>query len=200
MTDAAALATGTTGRIGVFGGSFNPPHLGHAMVSLWALSTTGVDEVWWVPTYQHAFGKVSAPFELRLEWCTAAARHLHGVRVTPIEQELGGESRTIDTLEALQARYSGLTFELIIGADLVAEMPRWKRWDALQTFPIHAVGRGDDQVPGELVLPNVSSSALRAALVDGDTELPRAWMDAEVLDRVLASGVFAREHGIDRVE
>lgn len=179
-------------RVGVFGGSFDPPHLGHAMVSLWALSTCPLDEVWWIPTYRHAFGKQSAPFAQRMRWCVLAATPLASVRVDDIEAELGGESRTIDTLEALEARHSDTEFALVVGSDLVPELPRWKRWEDLQRYPIYAVGRGESDVgvTTDVRIPDVSSTALRAALRAGDHALAEAWMHRDVLDDVVRSGVF----------
>lgn len=186
-------------RVGVFGGSFDPPHLGHALVTTWALATTGLDEVWWIPAFQHAFGKRSAPFEVRCALCELAVRRFNGVRVSRVEGELGGESRTIDTLEALEARHPGVSFELVIGADLVAQLPRWKRWDDLSRYPRHVVGRGDTVAPEGMVrIPDVSSTALRAALATGDRERAAMQMDGEVLARALALGLYrAGQHGGD---
>lgn len=186
-------------RVGVFGGSFDPPHLGHALVTTWALATTGVDEVWWVPTWQHAFGKRSVPFETRLELCALAARHFVGVDVCPVEGELGGESRTIDTLEELERRHPDTRFELVVGSDLLEELPRWKRSDDLRRYPMHVVTRGGAvRVDGTPEIPDVSSTGLRVALAARDEARAAGQMDYRVLERVLTLGLYVGEDGGDR--
>jgi len=170
----------TGSRVCIYGGSFDPPHLGHAMASLWLLGTCPVDEVWWVPTARHAFGKTLAAFDLRVALCEQAARHLRGVRVEPIESSLPGESRTIDTLEALQAVYPEVQFSVAFGADLAETLPTFKRWtDLAKRFPVYLVPRSPWS--GELGIPNVSSSAARDALRRADVRWLETWLDASVL-------------------
>ena len=106
-------------NVGLFGGSFNPPHVCHALATLWALQTHGLDEVWWVPTYQHAFGKDLVSFEHRLEMCRRATRALGQVQIHDIERRMGGESRTIDTVEVLTQENPGVKFWLIVGTALI---------------------------------------------------------------------------------
>lgn len=178
-------------RVAIFGGSFNPPHLGHTFVTSWALATCPVDEVWWVPAFSHAFGKDLAPFPLRAELCELAVRHFARVRVCRVEGEMKGESRTIDTLEELSRRFDEFEFSLLIGADLVPTLPRWKRAEDLQAFyPIYVVGRGQMGATGTpIAIPDVSSSELRRALSSGDDSLPSSWMDAAVL-AALPAGLY----------
>ena len=170
-------------RACIYGGSFDPPHLGHAMASLWLLATCPIDEVWWVPTARHAFGKRLGAFPARMALCEAAARHLRGVRVEGIEATLPGESRTIDTLEALQAAHPDVQFSVAFGTDLAEALPTFKRWDDLAArFPVYLVPRSPWS--GELGIPNVSSSAARDALRRGDLVWLETWLDASVLARL----------------
>src|SRR5690606_32016933 len=78
----------------IFGGSFDPPHVGHVLAVTWVLSTQPVDEVVLVPALEHAFGKPLAPFAHRRRMCELAFAPLRRVRVDPIEAELGGASYT----------------------------------------------------------------------------------------------------------
>lgn len=158
-------------RVGVFGGSFHPPHMGHALVAAWLRWADRVDEVWLVPTYAHPFGKVLAPFDQRLVWCEALARTVGPfVRVEPIERELGGTSFTIDTLDALAARHPEHAFRLVVGADILADAPRWRAWARIEAaYPPVVVGRvGHPDVPGAPAFPAVSSTEVRAALAAGE--------------------------------
>ncbi|HLK90068.1 MAG TPA: nicotinate (nicotinamide) nucleotide adenylyltransferase [Polyangia bacterium] len=191
-------------RVAVFGGSFNPPHLAHQMAALYVLETAPVDELWMVPTFQHPFGKALAPFADRLAMCERAAAALgRRVKVSAVERELGGASRTLETIRRLRQDFPGHAFSLVIGADLVAEVPTWYAAEELQrTVPFIVVGRSGFDVPGQaspeaearLALPRVSSSEVREALRTGrpvEGLVPRA-----VLDYISAHNLYksAEDH------
>jgi nicotinate-nucleotide adenylyltransferase len=186
-----APSVGGRKRVGLFGGSFDPPHLGHALATLWVLGTGGVEEVWWVPAFQHAHGKQLTPFTVRFELCEAATRHLKCVRVDSIEADLGGESRTIDTLESLGEKHPDVEFALVIGSDLVPQIGTWKRADDLLKYRLIVVPRGANEPHETFAIPDVSSSALRRALSSADEEgAALGWLDAEVRARIDASGIY----------
>lgn len=170
-------------RVAVYGGSFFPPHVGHAMVAAWLKWTDRADAVWLLPTYQHPFGKALAPFEDRLRWCAALAAAVGPwVAVSDIERTLGGTSYTVRTLDALAAAHPEHTFRLVIGADLLDATQRWHDWDRLAaTYTPVVVGRaGWPDVPGSPTFPDVSSTMIRARLLaDQDVS---AWVPAAVLD------------------
>jgi nicotinic acid mononucleotide adenylyltransferase len=76
-------------RVALFGGSFNPPHAAHQLVALYVLETQPVDELWFVPTYAHPFGKQLATYEHRIAMCELAAAALGPrARVSQVEAEL----------------------------------------------------------------------------------------------------------------
>ncbi len=176
-------------RIALFGGSFNPPHVAHQMAALYVLETAPIDEIWLLPTFRHAHGKALAPFDDRLAMCELAARALGArAKVSDVERELGDESRTLRTLRTLQARFAEHIFSLVIGADLLAEVPSWYGGAELQrSVPFIVVGRsgagtGDAGAGrgGALALPEISSTQVRAALAAGSSVeglVPRAVLD-----------------------
>jgi nicotinate-nucleotide adenylyltransferase len=129
-------------RIGLFGGSFNPPHKGHVGASLIALKRLNLDRVWWLISPQNPLKRTDAtpPLETRL----AAARALitdPRIIATDIEARLGTRF-TIDTIRALKARYPAVHFVFIMGADNWRALPRWKRWDQIMRLvPIAIVAR-----------------------------------------------------------
>jgi nicotinate-nucleotide adenylyltransferase len=178
-------------RVAIFGGSFNPPHLAHQMAALYVLETAEIDELWIVPAFQHAFGKTLAPFAHRLEMCERAAAALGPrVKVSAVERDLGVESRTLRTVRRLQHDFPGHAFSLVIGADLLAELPAWQESAELQrSVPFLVVGRaGFETGEGRLALPRVSSTEVRAALAAGrsvDGLVPRA-----VLDYIAEQGLY----------
>jgi len=161
-------------RIALFGGSFNPPHVAHQMAALYVLETAPIDEIWLLPTFRHAHGKALAPFDDRLAMCELAARALGArAKVSDVERELGDESRTLRTLRTLQARFAEHSFSLVIGADLLAEVPSWYGGAELQSsVPFIVVGRSGAGSAGAgrggaLALPEISSTQVRAALAAG---------------------------------
>src|SRR5690606_11254412 len=120
-------------RIAPFGGSFNPPHVGHLLVTAYVLATADVDEVWLMPAYRHPFGKELAPFVERVAMCERLAAHFRsGVSVTSVEAEVPGEGRTIDTREHLIERHPGTSFRLVVGSDILPDTPKWKAWNRVQ--------------------------------------------------------------------
>ena len=169
-------------EIALLGGSFNPPHVGHAMAAWWLLATQPVEEVWLLPTWRHPFGKELAPWEDRLRMCELAVEGLRGVRVCADEAELAGDplaGRTLRTLEHLSAKHPGRRFALAIGTDLLRETDRWHRFDRVRELArIVVVARqGFDAPAGTPALPDVSSTAIRAAIARGepvDGLVPRA--------------------------
>jgi nicotinate-nucleotide adenylyltransferase len=155
-------------RVALYGGSFNPPHLAHLLVSLAILEARPVNEIWLVPTYAHAFGKMLAPFDLRVDWCRTLVEPLGSrASVCQIECELGGESRTIDTMNALVRRHPNLEFSLVMGSDIRTERNEWKRFDELEArFDIHWIGRVGHQTSESdiIIMPDISSSTIRLRL------------------------------------
>jgi nicotinate-nucleotide adenylyltransferase len=170
-------------RVAIFGGSFNPPHLAHQMAALYVLETAPIDELWIIPAFRHPFGKELAPFAHRLEMCELAAAALGPrVKVSAVERDLGVESRTLRTVRRLQRDFPEHAFSVVIGADLLAELPSWQDSAELQrSVPLQVVGRaGFKTGEGRLALPRVSSTEVRAALAAGrpvDGLVPRAVVD-----------------------
>ena len=164
-----------SGVVAVYGGSFNPPHVGHAMVARWLTWTGQADAVWLVPVYRHAFegrhDKTLASFDERVAWCRAFADDLGpGVRVSTVEAELPVPSFTIDTLRHLRRAHPGLRFRLIIGADAIPHLPAWRDWASIEReFSPLTVGRQGHPAPGEEAVdfPDVSSTDVRLRLAYG---------------------------------
>jgi len=164
--------------IALFGGSFNPPHVAHALVALYVLETAPVDALWVVPTYVHAFGKDLAPYDDRVAMCELAMAGLGGrVVVSTVEADIARaqqrESRTLHTLEHLAVTHPDVQFRLVIGADILGEAAKWYRWDEVcRRAPPIVVGRGGVDAPAgahltELAMPEVSSTEVRRRLGDG---------------------------------
>jgi nicotinate-nucleotide adenylyltransferase len=115
-------------RVGLLGGSFNPAHEGHRHVAELAMRRLRLDQVWLVVSPGNPLKPANgmAPFERRL---AAAARIGNGRRVlaTGIEAAFGTRY-TIDTMRVLLRRFPLVRFVWIMGADILVQLPRWRRW------------------------------------------------------------------------
>jgi nicotinate-nucleotide adenylyltransferase len=129
-------------RIGLLGGSFNPAHDGHLYVSEVALKRLRLDYVWWLVTPQNPLkGRAGLmPLEDRVGQARKTARNPRIV-VMDIERCLGTQY-SIDTLKALQRRFSQLHFVWLMGSDNLAIFRRWKRWEEIVArVPIAVIQR-----------------------------------------------------------
>ncbi len=177
----------------VFGGSFNPPHVGHVLAVSYVLSVHPVDAVLVVPVYRHVFGKALASFEDRLAMCRLAMEWIPGVTVSDIERELGGESRTLHTLEALSRADPRRDLRLIIGADVLDDLPKWYRWDRVaELAPPIILGRAGFSHPDApfAVLPEVSSTRIRELVAAGAIDRTAALLPTRVRDHIVAGGLY----------
>ena len=147
-------------RIGLFGGSFNPPHAGHRHIAEEALKRLNLHEVWWLPARQNPLkaADVYEDFAQRLAQTRALAAHAR-FRVLDIEWRLGTRY-TIELLDALQPLLRQGHFVWIMGADSFAGLHRWKRWrDIVTRLPLAVFDR-----PGATIaaLTSPAARALRA--------------------------------------
>ncbi|TKT83058.1 nicotinate-nucleotide adenylyltransferase [Aquamicrobium sp. LC103] len=129
-------------QVGLFGGSFNPPHAGHALVAEIALRSLRLDQLWWIVTPGNPLkiGRELAPLAERLALSEAIARDPR-IKVTAFEAA-HHIRYTADTLALVKARNPGVDFVWIMGADNLAEFHRWQRWhDIAMTFPIAVIDR-----------------------------------------------------------
>jgi len=166
-------------RVALFGGSFNPPHVAHQLSALYVLETQPVDELWFVPTYAHPFGKPLVAYEHRIAMCELAAVPL-GLRVcvSRAEAELAARpgfvaSHTLDLVDYLAAQ--GHQLRLVIGADILGDAAKWHRWDdVVARAPLIVVGRaGYPLPPGSiatgLTMPEISATHVRDLLAHGES-------------------------------
>lgn len=179
-------------KIALFGGSFDPPHLGHMLAAIYVLGTADLDRLWFIPCYQHAFGKPLAPYEHRLAMCLRALEILPPtVEVSSVEGELKGISRTVDTVRHLQEKHPEHSFSLVVGSDLLSEQGQWKDGKALrEMLPMIVVGRaGSECEPAAcLTIPNVNSTAIRRRLSQG--EAVSHLMPRSVLEYIEDHGLY----------
>jgi nicotinate-nucleotide adenylyltransferase len=163
-------------RIGLFGGSFDPAHEGHAHVAETALKRLGLDAVWWLVTPQNPLKPKSTPLKTRMD---SARRFVRGrkMAVTDIESRLGARY-TYQTLRALKTHYPGVRFTFVMGADNLENFRKWRHWrEVARAVPIAVIARPDSKPCWRMNLPKSwvylfarlnpqSSAALRAKVAE----------------------------------
>jgi len=129
-------------RVGLLGGSFDPPHAGHLAISRIALRRLRLDRLWWLVTPGNPLkvGQAPAALDARIEACRALAKHPRIV-VTPVEAQIRTRF-TYDTLRELRRRCPGVRFVWIMGADNLLSFHRWRHWRGIADLvPIAVIHR-----------------------------------------------------------
>ena len=129
-------------RIGLLGGSFNPPHVAHRAISLFAIKRLKLDRVWWLVTPGNPLKDNGRLHELEARAKAAQAMADDPrIEVTCLESVIGTRY-TIDTINFLRRRASSLRFVWIMGADNLAQFHRWQNWQRIATqVPIAVIDR-----------------------------------------------------------
>ena len=194
MRKAADRVESTPRRVGVFGGTFDPPHLGHASVARDVADALSLDTVLWIPARipPHKSRRGISPPEVRLEMVQAASQSDARFAVSEIELERPGPSYTVDTLRAL----AGPDLYLIIGYDQYLELDTWHEpAEILSHAHLAVMDRRGAGVPEDLSDDPSAPRAVRA-LAARHTE-PRAAMAERVIrvpvGRVDVSSTLVRE-------
>ena len=188
-------------RIGIFGGSFNPVHLGHLLVAQAAIEEMELTRLFFVPAAQSPFKPESKPAsgKERLRWLRLALAGCSWVEVDDQEIRRGGVSYTIDTVKDYSRRFAGADLFYLIGADQVAQLSKWKDADDLARLVEFVVipRPGQAQAP----LPRgfsgrwlagfpmaVSSSQIRTRIKAGRSV--RHLVPGPVAEAILNSGLY----------
>ena len=137
-------------RIGVFGGTFDPPHVGHVMVARQVADHVGLDRVLWVPARvsPHKLDAVHTPGPVRLEMVRTVASLDPRFAISTIELDRPGPSYTVDTLRALKEENPEWVLFLILGADQVAVLDTWKEPEAIVRMAELLVVEREGKGPG----------------------------------------------------
>jgi nicotinate-nucleotide adenylyltransferase len=115
-------------RIGLLGGTFNPPHIGHLVCATQALASLDLDEVLFVPVYEppHKEIETDPGVEHRVAMCRIAVADDDHLDVSTVEVDVPGPSYTVDTLSRLHDRCPGDQLTFIVGGDMAASLPTWR--------------------------------------------------------------------------
>jgi nicotinate-nucleotide adenylyltransferase len=164
-------------NVGILGGSFDPPHIGHLLVARQTHEIMHLDEVWFMPYFSHAWDKSITDASERLAMTKLLVEK--GIRVSDEEVKQSKKNYCIDTVRIIRSRYSH-NFYWIVGSDIVPEFPRWKDPEALaQEVSFYIFPRNGHPMPAvlpknctpvvspDLVTTNISSTIVRNRLQKG---------------------------------
>lgn len=144
-------------RIGLFGGSFNPAHSGHMHVARAGLRELGLDQIWWLVSPQNPLKPTQPSWESRAQ--TVRELPLPPRMVVSDVERRYGTQYTVDLLRAVRARHPRTDFVFLLGADNLAQFPRWRAWQEIfETVPIAVIAR-----PGAPIKARLSQAARQYA-------------------------------------
>ncbi len=161
----------TTERIGVFGGSFDPVHIGHLIIAQDAVEQLELDRLIFVPTAVSPHKQHCAPVEgrHRLEMLQLAIGSNFRFEVSDLELVRGGVSYTVDTIQHLQAEHPGAELFFIIGLDSLSDLHLWRNVDQLlaccSVVPFGRGGEDPDEVAAACRLPEPWKTRLLSRLI-----------------------------------
>ncbi|WP_391202026.1 nicotinate-nucleotide adenylyltransferase [Psychrobacillus sp. L4] len=168
-------------KVGILGGTFNPPHIGHLIIANEVLSALNLDELRFMPnaTPPHKKKDERVSEVERLKMVQLAIKDVPKMAVETIEMDRGGTSYTFDTMELLQAREPSTTFFFIIGGDQVEYLSKWYRINELvEKVQIVGVPRPNTSIETaypiiKLAIPQIelSSTLIRNRMENGKTTM-----------------------------
>ncbi len=179
-------------RLGLFGGTFDPPHVGHLVTAVNVLHALGLDQVILMVNnvaWQKEGARQITPAQDRLAMVVAAVEDVPGLVAGRTEIDHGGNSYTADTLQALRADYPGAEFFTIVGDDAAAGLHSWTRSDeVVASSHLVVIDRPGDPVdlPNDIDWIRVEVPRLEVS----STDLRRRFSDGRPLDYLVTEPVL----------
>jgi nicotinate-nucleotide adenylyltransferase len=200
--------------LGILGGTFNPPHIGHLVCAQEARAQLALDRVVLMPVHTppHKEALDDPGPEVRLALCRAAAAGDEELEVSTLELERGGPSYTVDTLRALHGSREGDDLTFIVGGDMASSLPSWREPEVVLELARMAVAEREEHRRHEIAervgalrgaperilffaMPrlDISSSDIRARLAGGR---PIRWLvPGAVADEIERRGLYGATAG-----
>jgi nicotinate-nucleotide adenylyltransferase len=182
-------------HVALFGGSFDPPHIGHTAFCAELVRSETYDSIWVIPSIQHPFGKKMVSLQHRIQMCRIAFEPISPIiEIRNEEEQAGGTGYTIDLIRYLIATYHGCEFTLALGSDNYSTRHEWKDFEEIETLvSIRFFGRKgwnneNERLGLEASFPDVSSSELRNTLSTG--HIPEQLLPPAVADYIRKNRLY----------
>lgn len=185
-------------RIGIFGGTFDPPHLGHYLAAVGAAEALSLDRVVWVPAAQQPLKTETRSAEAvhRLAMARLAVEGDSRFVVDSLELDRGGLSFMVDTLRTYRERHHGAALFLLLGVDAAALLPKWREPESIRALAEVVVltrGGEGESLPADLAtLPtrrvDISATEIRARVAEGRSI--RGFVPEAVAAYIAAHGLY----------
>ena len=193
-------------KIGIFGGTFDPPHIGHLILAEFVRDEIGLDEVWLVPALDppHKLDRHKTPADIRYEMVKLACGNDAFIRPSDIDLVHSRRpSYTIDLLDEISLNFPDNEFVQIIGEDSIAEFTLWKRWnEILKKYRIIGLRRrgidltcvNNEVISSVEILNNplieLSSTEIRKRIINGKSV--RYMVSERVWDFIFSNKVYKK--------
>jgi nicotinate-nucleotide adenylyltransferase len=191
-------------RVGIFGGTFDPPHVGHLLAAVDAAEALALDRVLWIPASTQPFKAARAdvaPADDRLAMTRRTIGADPRFSVDTVELDRGGLSYMVDTVRTLQQRDGRAEWFLLVGADAARTLPQWREFDRLLTM-VQVVAMARTAAGEDLLLPSgvrqldtrrvdLSSTEIRQRVAGGRSI--RGFVTDAVADYITAAGLYRHE-------
>jgi nicotinate-nucleotide adenylyltransferase len=182
-------------RLGLFGGSFDPIHLGHLLLAEFCRETSRLDQIWFIPaaTPPHKQARPLSPAEHRLAMLNLAIGGHQAMAVSRLELDRGGVSYTIDTLREIHREQPAAELFLLMGADTLYDLPNWREPAEVLRLatPIVVRRTGQSEPDFACVAPLVSTARL-ATLARHVVPMPLVEIASSDIRRRVADGLSIR--------
>ncbi len=201
-------------RIGLFGGSFDPVHYGHLLLAECCRESCGLDEVWFMPaaTPPHKQYRSVTDGKHRVEMLRLATAGHPAFRVSTWELERGGVSYTVDTLQRMRQEYPQAELYLLIGADMLIDLPSWREPDTIWRLArVAVVKRAGQDLSLEILAERLGAQLLESRPPQF-VDMPLIELSSSAIRKAVAAGrsiryrtpraveLYIEQHGLYRAD
>ena len=173
-------------RVGLLGGTFNPPHIGHLVCAQEALAQLELDRVLLVPVNEPPHKGIEADpgVDQRVELCRRAVAGEDWIEVSRVEADITGPSYTVDTLRRLHERSPGEDLTFIVGGDMALSLPTWREPEAILELAELGVAEREGVRRADIVdrLSGLGGDRIRFF------DMPRLDISSSLIRRLVAAG------------
>jgi nicotinate-nucleotide adenylyltransferase len=173
-------------RVGLLGGTFNPPHIGHLVCAVQALAQLELDRVLLVPVHEPPHKGVEADpgVEHRVELCRRAVAGEESLDVSLVDAEVPGPSWTVDTLRRLHERCPGDELTFLVGGDMALSLPTWREPEAILQLAELGVAEREGVRRADIIERLSGLPLTRVRFFD----MPRLDISSSLIRRYVAAG------------